>query len=96
MKESKRMSVGLFCVGVGLAFLASSVWAAPPDNFTAKMVVGGMSMPMAKMGSKTRVENPMMQGMVTLAFADTHKTIIYSSQTQTYTEKVQEDKAPSV
>ena len=95
MKALKIFGLILLCFLVAILESASA-FAAPPDNFTARMVMGNMSMPMAKMGSKTRVENPMMQGMVTLSFGDTHKTLIYSTQTQTYTEMMQEDKTPSV
>ena len=53
-----------------------SVFAAPPDNFTATMVSSGMEMPMAKIGTKSRVENPGMKGLVTINLADAKKTIM--------------------
>ncbi|MBU1180717.1 MAG: hypothetical protein KKE00_07640 [Proteobacteria bacterium] len=43
---------------VNILLTGFSVFAAPPDNFTATMVYSGMEMPMAKMGIRSRVENP--------------------------------------
>ena len=75
-----------------------SVFAAPPDNFTAKMVSSGMEMPMAKMGAKSRVENPAMQGLVTISLADTKKTIMMNTISKTYFEQPirEQEKAPNV
>jgi hypothetical protein len=63
------------------------VFAGPPDNYTANLVMEGMSMSIAKMGDKTRSENPMMQGMVTLHFMDTQKMIMMSPANKTYMEQ---------
>lgn len=71
--------------------------AAPPDNFTAKMTTMGMAMPMAKMGSKTRVENIMMGGLVTISLQDQKKTIMMNTKNKTYFEKAMEDRhVPSI
>lgn len=64
-----------------------SVFAAPPDNFTATMVSSGMEMSMAKMGNKSRVENPGMKGLVTISLADAKKTIMMNSVGKTYYEQ---------
>jgi hypothetical protein len=75
-----------------------SVLAAPPDNFTATMVSSGMEMPMAKMGTKNRVENPGMKGLVTITIADAKKTIMMNTVNKTYFEQQTQDreKAPDV
>ncbi len=74
------------------------VLAAPPDNFTATMVSSGMEMPMAKMGTKSRVENPGMKGLVTITIADAKKTIMMNTANKTYYEQQTQDrgKAPDV
>jgi hypothetical protein len=72
------------------------VFAGGPDNYTADLVMEGMSMSIAKMGSKTRSENPMMQGMVSLHFMDDQKMIMLSPANKTYMEQPSDSKqAPS-
>jgi hypothetical protein len=68
----------------------------PPKNFTAKMVTMGMEMPMAKMGLKSRVENPMMQGVVTISEAGSPKVIMMSITNKTYVEQIQQDQPPVI
>jgi len=87
MKNRSGLTRNLLCSLIILGWLASSALAAPPDNYTATMVMEGMSMPMAKWKNKTRMENPMMKGMVTIHDQATGKVIMYSSETQTYTEE---------
>jgi hypothetical protein len=73
------------------------VFAGAPDNYTASLVMEGMSMPIAKMGGKTRSENSMMQGMVSLHLADAQKMIIMSPANKTYMEQPLDPKeAPSL
>ncbi|MBM4135384.1 MAG: hypothetical protein FJ241_00965 [Nitrospira sp.] len=84
------------CFSICILFIAGSVFAAPPDNFTAKMVMQGMVMPMAKMGNKTRMENPMMEGMVTISLMDSRKTIMMSTVNKTYMEQGYKEDTPSV
>jgi len=73
------------------------VSAGPPDNYTATLVMEGMSMPIARMGDKMRSENPMMQGMVSLHLNDAQKTIMMSSANKTYMEQSNDAKtAPSL
>jgi hypothetical protein len=75
-----------------------SLHAAQPDNFTATMVSAGMEMPMAKMGTKSRVENPAMKGLVTISLADAKKTIMLNIAGKTYFEQPIQDKegAPNI
>jgi hypothetical protein len=57
----------------------------------------GMSMSIAKMGDKTRSENPMMQGTVNLHLMDAQKMIMMSPANKTYIEQPLNPKeAPSL
>jgi len=76
--------------------LVTMSWAAPPDNFTTKMVTMGMTVPMAKMGNKTRVENVMMPDVVTISLLDQKKTITMNTKNKTYFEQTKQDKVPSM
>jgi len=78
------------------AFGCASEKAAPPSNFTAKMVTMGMEMPMAKMGTKSRVENPMMNGVVTINEVESGKVIMISSVNKTYFEQTKQEQAPQI
>ncbi|HPJ96427.1 MAG TPA: hypothetical protein PK022_03890, partial [Syntrophales bacterium] len=82
----------LFLFAVGCA----SEKAAPPSNFTAKMVTLGMEMPMAKMGTKSRVENPMMNGVVTISETGSGKVIMMSTVNKTYFEQTRQEQAPEM
>jgi hypothetical protein len=93
-KTGTNLTAGLL---VAIFILLSALaQAAPPDNFTAKIVTMGMSMPMAKMGQKTRIENVMMGNLITISLMDQKKSIIMNSKNKTYFEKAMEDKMPSV
>jgi len=89
MKEKEVMSriniryLVTFFFMTGILLTGLSVFAAPPDNFTATMVSSGMEMPMAKMGSMSRVENPGMMGVVTISRADEKKTIMMNTAGKT-------------
>jgi hypothetical protein len=88
------MSIGL---GVFIFFLLSIfALAAPPDNFTCKMTFMGMSMPMAKMGNKSRVENVMFGGLVTVSYMDQKKTITMNTKNKTYFEQITQERVPSI
>ena len=91
------VSAMVFCF-FAVIFFAGSVPAAPPDNFTTKMVVNGMAMPMAKMGLKSRVQTGMMQDIYTITDGGTQKTFMVNPQSKTYYEQVQQKRgeAPSV
>ena len=93
----KKRSVGLTLTTImAFLFMAATLWSAPPDNFTATMVMGGMSMPMAKMGQKTRVETQMMQNLATINLLDQKKTIMLSPGNKSYFEQpMQQDKTPN-
>ncbi|MHB9097429.1 MAG: DUF4412 domain-containing protein [Syntrophales bacterium] len=90
-KTTIRYLVSLFFMAA-LLLTGLPALAAPPDNFTATMVSMGMEMPMARMGSKSRVENPMMKGMVTITLADAKKTIMMSTVSKTYFEQPIQDR----
>ena len=91
------VSAMVFCF-FAVIFFAGPVPAAPPDNFTTKMVVNGMAMPMAKMGLKSRVQTGMMQDIYTITDGGTQKTFMVNPQSKTYYEQVQQKggEAPSV
>lgn len=92
----KNLLVFIFIISIVLGGLAA--FAAPPDNFTATMVSQGMEMPMAKMGPKSRIENPGMKGIVTIALADAKKTIMINTTTKVYSEQItqERDQMPSM
>jgi hypothetical protein len=94
----KKVSTTMAFCFLTLGLFSGSVLAAPPDNFTTKMVVNGMAMPMAKMGLKSRVQMVMMQDIYTITDSGTQKTIMVNPQSKTYYEQVQEKRgdAPSV
>jgi hypothetical protein len=83
---------------VGVLFFSgcAAEKSTPPDNFTAKMVTMGMEMPMAKMGAKSRVENPMMHGVITITEAGSGKVIMMSTVNKTYVEQARKEEAPTV
>jgi hypothetical protein len=94
-----RKNMGWIAIGVLMTLLGylGPVMAAPPDNFTAKMMIGGMSMPMAKMGNKTRSETGMLQGLYTVHDGGAKKTIMISPSSKAYFEQgLETKKTPSV
>jgi hypothetical protein len=92
-----RYLVPFFCM-VSFLFTGSPVFSSQPDNFTATMVTSGMEMPMAKMGAKSRVENPAMKGLVTISLGDAKKTIMLNISDKTYFEQPIQDqqRAPDI
>jgi len=97
MAKGKIQFLVSILVAAGILLSALTTLAAPPDNFTATMVAGGMEMPWAKMGSKTRMENMMMKGLVTISLGDENRTIMVNTANKTYCDQpVQQDrKMPS-
>ena len=95
--KKKIFTAMAFCFFT-LGLFTGSLLAAPPDNFTTKMVVNGMAMPMAKMGLKSRVQTGMMQDIYTITDGGTQKTFMVNPQSKTYYEQVQQKRseAPSV
>lgn len=85
MVRIKYLTLFIFAITVVLS--GAVVWAAPPENFTATMVTQGMEMPMARMGTKSRVENPGMKGVVTISLGDVKKTIMMNTTSKTYHEQ---------
>ena len=90
-RVSIRYLVTVFFMAT-ILFTGSSALAAPPDNFTATMVSSGMEMPMARMGAKSRIENPGMQDVVTISLGDVKKTIMMNKVTKTYHEQPIQDR----
>jgi hypothetical protein len=88
---SSRSLVRLFSI-TALLFSGSSVLAAQPDNFTATMVSSGMEMPMARMGVKSRIENPGMKDVVTISLGDVKKTIMMNKATKTFFEQPMQER----
>ncbi len=82
--------IGLILFATTLIFGCTSSPPAPPDNFTAIMTTQGMEMPMARMGSKSRIENPLMNGIITITLGDTKKTIMMNTKNRTYYEQAQQ------
>lgn len=88
-----RVKYVVLVIFIASIFLSSmAAFAAPPENFTATMVSQGMEMPMARMGSKSRVENPGMKGVVTIALGDAKKTIMMNTTTKTYHEQLNQER----
>jgi hypothetical protein len=86
----KYFVLAIFMVSIALSSMAA--FAAPPENFTATMVTQGMEMPMARMGSKSRVENAGMKNVITVSLGDTKKTIMMNTSTKTYSEQINQEK----
>jgi hypothetical protein len=83
--EKKKVPLVFLVIGVmGLWLFPPLSMAGPPDNYTANMIMEGMTMPIAKMGNKMRAENPLMQGMVSIHFMDSQKMIMMSTANKTY------------
>lgn len=88
--KMKHRIIVIFTVCLVLSGL--EVFAAPPENFTATMVTQGMEMPMARMGTKSRVENAGMPGVITISLGDSKKTIMMNNTTKTYSEQIHQEK----
>ena len=55
MKQKMRTTLAMGLVSHDFyAYVGNGLGGPGPDNFTAKIVTMGLSMPMAKMGNKTR------------------------------------------
>ncbi len=97
MKEMRFLPVILAAALIFTWLIPSPVFAAPPDNYTAKMVMEGMTMPIAKMGKKMWAENPVMQGVVSIHSLDSGKMIMISAANKTYMEQEKPaERAPSI
>ena len=67
-----------------------------PDNFTATFVAGGIEMPMARLQNRTRVENPILKGVITISLGDEKKTITMNTKKKMYFEEPMKDQPPSI
>ncbi len=87
--EIIRIKYGVLVFFMASIVLSSMVaFAAPPDNFTATMVTQGMEMPMARMGTKSRVDNAGMPGVITISLGDVKKTIMMNTTSKVYSEQI--------
>ncbi len=96
MKNNGWIRQVVLVLGLVFFFGCASESAKQPDNYTATMVTMGIEMPMAKMGSKSRVENPMMNGVVTITEVGSGKVIMMSTAGKTFLEQVAQDEVPSI
>lgn len=96
MERKRFICLFLICLLSSILFTVAGGYAAPPDNFTAKMVMSEMVMPIAKMGTKMRIETPMMKGIVTITELDLKKMIMMSTVSKTYTEQSVGEEMPSL
>jgi len=87
MSHAAHRTLLSFMAALCVLFTVLPLQAAPPDNFTAIMVTAGMEMPMARMGAKSRVENPAMKGLITVTLGDANKMIMLNSASRTYFEQ---------
>ncbi|QWR76528.1 DUF4412 domain-containing protein [Candidatus Magnetomonas plexicatena] len=80
------MKRAVICLVVFISMLLSVTEAvcAPPENFTAEMTVMDMTMKIAKMGSKTRIEAHSAPGLVTILLSDDKKIIYLSTKAKKY------------
>ncbi|MBF0119086.1 MAG: DUF4412 domain-containing protein [Desulfobacterales bacterium] len=93
----KRTTKKLVLISIlNILIISGYAFSGQPDNFTAKMVMEGMSMPMAKLGDKTRTENPMMKGMVIIHLGESGKTYVLSSSSKTFTEMPKQEEQPTI
>jgi hypothetical protein len=77
------------------ATVHSAEWNQP-DDYTATMVSQGQSMPMARMGMKSRMENIGQKGLVTISLPEAKKTIMMSTVNKTYSEQPAKDRQPTM
>ncbi|MBF0516585.1 MAG: hypothetical protein HQK97_05625 [Nitrospirae bacterium] len=59
------------------ALICATASAAPPDNYTGKMVIVGMgiSIDFARMGDKMRTESPAIKGLANISMLATRKSL---------------------
>ena len=90
----KKRRMGMVIIGfLGISlFTAGVVFPAPPDNYTAQRSTGGITMPIARMGQKTRTESPTM---VTITSRAEKKMIFLSIANKTYFERPLRERTPA-
>ncbi|MBF0345045.1 MAG: hypothetical protein HQL06_12550 [Nitrospirae bacterium] len=85
-----------FLLGLCICLMmADAVIAAPPENYTANMTLGGMTMTVAYMDNKMRVENSLIKGIVFINLNDQKKTVTLSNDTKSYLEQPFRQENPS-
>ena len=96
MKQGKKTIVTIELLIIIFVLTSIPALAASPDNYTCKLVFMGMSMPMAKLGNKSRVENVMMGGLVTINLKDLKKNITMNTKNKTFFEQAAQERIPSI
>jgi hypothetical protein len=95
--KSLTMFVTLLCTLLcSLPGTVNSEEWSQPDNYTATMVSQGHSVPMARMGTKSRMENMGQQGLVTISLPEAKKTIMMSTINKTYAEQPAQERQPTM
>ncbi|PIE89272.1 MAG: hypothetical protein CR997_12115 [Acidobacteria bacterium] len=67
-----------------------------PDNYTATLVVGGVEMHMARLKDNTRIENPILKGVVVLSYGNKKKTITMNTSKKKYFEEPTKEQPPTI
>ncbi len=96
MKNGKWRGWIVCLIGIAFVLGCASEKTTAPDNFTARMVAMGIEMPMAKMGAKSRVENPMLNGIVTITSAGSGTVTMMSATNKAYFEQARKEDVPSI
>lgn len=96
MKQPKKPIMLIGLLTLTFVLFSTMLLAAPPDNFTCKMTFMGISMPMAKLGNKSRVENVMLGGLITISLMDQKKTVTMNTKNKTYFEQTTQERVPSM
>jgi hypothetical protein len=96
MKSLTMLAALCFALLFSLPVTVNSAEWSQPDNYTATMVSQGQSMPMARMGTKSRMENMGQQGLVTISLPEAKKTIMMSTVNKTYAEQPAQDHKPTM
>ncbi len=84
-------------IGLGGCFFSCypfSPWPPPRITLPLKMTFMGMSMPMAKMGNKSRVENVIFGGLVDHNYMDQKKSVTMNPKNKTYFEQATRERVP--
>ncbi|MBF0488170.1 MAG: hypothetical protein HQK98_08425 [Nitrospirae bacterium] len=73
----KRIIVVLLFAALTLGVSVFGAFAAPPENYTGKMVMmgTGISIEMAHLGDKTRTESPAIKGLVSISMPAQKKSV---------------------
>ncbi|MBF0459179.1 MAG: hypothetical protein HQK99_14910 [Nitrospirae bacterium] len=93
----KKLIVASLCAVALMA--GSAAFAAAPDNYTGKMVIAGTGVVMefARMGDKTRTDNPSIKGLVSISISSAKKSVSMYIPNKLYFEHpISTNEAPSL